>query len=534
MTTGYRKEMNTRKHGRAGRRLASPRLDVSGITSPSWITKVIPESGPPPSDRHRKERTPSGRTHLTGGWWARIAYAVIDVICICLDATLAVYFRFVPSSFRNAFHQNGFGLSGDFPLSQYGAFLLLYVTLIVLFCQGQDLYRTPRMRPSWDETLRVVKAIALATLFLVGFIFLSGSKLVSREVVSVASLLNIIVLSAWRLWKRQFVIHRAAQGIGARNALIIGAGKVGQSLARQLEENKLLGFRFKGFLDSNHHTDPRLLGKIEDLAQVGRTEFVDDIFITIPSERELVKRVTLEAQRNRWNVKVVPELYDGLGWNAPLRYVGPFPMMDLHWESIPALGMVVKRVLDVVLAAIGLLLFAPLMVTVAVLVKLDSTGPILYRSPRVGRKGQIFSCYKFRTMMANADALKDGLRHRNERTGPFFKIADDPRVTHAGRFLRKYSLDELPQLWNVLKGDMSLVGPRPHPVDDCQQYSLDNLRRLEVKPGITGLWQVTARQDPSFETNMRLDLEYIENWSLWLDASILLKTMPALLKGLGE
>ena len=137
-------------------------------------------------------------------------------------------------------------------------------------------------------------------------------------------------------------------------------------------------------------------------------------------------------------------------------------------------------------------------------------------------------------MVANADALKDELRHLNERQGPFFKIGNDPRLTRVGRFLRKYSLDELPQLWNVLKGEMSLVGPRPHPVDDYEQYTLEHLRRLDVTPGITGLWQVSARHDPSFEKNMALDLEYIESWGPWLDLKILLRTVPAVFKGSGS
>jgi len=159
---------------------------------------------------------------------------------------------------------------------------------------------------------------------------------------------------------------------------------------------------------------------------------------------------------------------------------------------------------------------------------------MFYRSKRMGRKGRPFVCYKFRTMVADADFLKEGLRHLNERHGPFFKISGDPRITRLGRWLRKYSLDEVPQLWNVLKGDMSLVGPRPHPLDDYRQYHLEHLRRLDVEPGLTGLWQVTARQDPSFETNMALDLRYIETWNVWLDLKILWRTVGAVLEGEGQ
>lgn len=505
---------------------------VRQFPGPQTIGATTPGANVP--KRPRLERTSaSKRAYLKGGPWARFAYALIDVSFICLDAALAVYVRFVPGPSIGAFHEGRFGLSPQFPVLHYAAFLLLYVALIVLLCQAQDLYRTPRTRSARDETFRVIKAVSLSTLLLAAFVFLSGSNIVSRAVVLAMSVLDLVTLSAWRYWKRQFVIHRAAQGIGLRNALIVGAGAIGQALAQLIEENKLLGFKFKGFLDGDHHTDPRLLGKIEDLTRVARAEFADDIFITIPSERELVKRIAIDAQQNRWNVKVVPDLYDGLGWGAPLHFVGQFPVMDLHWQPIPALGLFVKRLLDVTLAAAGLVLFGPVMAIVGLLVKLNTPGPMLYRSPRVGRKGQLFTCYKFRTMVANADALKKNLRHLNERKGPFFKITNDPRVTPIGKFLRRYSLDELPQIWNVLKGDMSLVGPRPHTLDDYSQYDVDQLRRLEVKPGLTGLWQVTARKNPSFETTMRLDLAYIENWNLMLDAQLLLKTIPVVFHGDG-
>jgi exopolysaccharide biosynthesis polyprenyl glycosylphosphotransferase len=223
-----------------------------------------------------------------------------------------------------------------------------------------------------------------------------------------------------------------------------------------------------------------------------------------------------------------------LGWHAPIRHVGDFPMMDLYWKRIPATGLFFKRIFDLVFSTLFLIVFFPFLVFIAVWIKMDSPGPVLYRSRRVGEKGRTFTCYKLRTMVQNADELKEDLRRCNEREGPFFKISNDPRITRVGKYLRKYSVDEIPQLWNVLKGDMSLVGPRPHPLDDYARYSLDQFRRLDVKPGVTGLWQVTARQDPSFETNMELDLEYIEQWSLGLDFRILLRTPLMVTKGTGN
>ena len=177
-----------------------------------------------------------------------------------------------------------------------------------------------------------------------------------------------------------------------------------------------------------------------------------------------------------------------------LEYFGDLPVLRLHEEKAPTSGLFWKRVLDVTVSTLTLLVAAPLMAAIALAIKMASPGPVLYRAKRVGLKGRRFTCYKFRTMVANADRLKDGLRDCNERQGPCFKIAADPRITHLGRFLRRYSLDELPQLWNVVRGEMSLVGPRPHPLDDFEQYRLDHLRRLDVTPGITGLWQVTARR----------------------------------------
>ncbi len=463
-----------------------------------------------------------------------MAYVLTDVLFVCLNALGVFCIRFVPDAPRALIDLGSESLTSHPAAKEYVAFLVLYSALIVLSSQSQELYRTLRTRSDLDESLAVAKAVALATLLLTAFIYISGVKTVSRLVVGFSGVLNILTLAAWRFCKRRLLEHRVRRGIGARNVLIVGAGRIGQALALHLEKNRQLGYAFKGFLDQDHSGDARMLGKIEDLEQVARAQFVDDIFITIPSERQLVKDIALKARQNRLGVKVVPDLYDGLAWNAPILHVGDFPVMELYWEPIPAIGLWIKRVLDLSFSLFGLLVLSPFLMVLAIAVKLDSPGPIFYGSKRVGKKGRIFTCYKFRTMVANADDLKDKLRHLNERNGPFFKISNDPRVTRVGRFLRKYSLDELPQLWNVLMGDMSLVGPRPHPVDDYKQYNLEHLRRLDVKPGITGLWQVTARQHPSFEMNMALDLEYIENWSLWLDIRILLRTMQCVLRGDGQ
>jgi exopolysaccharide biosynthesis polyprenyl glycosylphosphotransferase len=260
---------------------------------------------------------------------------------------------------------------------------------------------------------------------------------------------------------------------------------------------------------------------------------VDEVIITMPFMHSQVRRAVIQARLNNLDVKIVPDLYGSLVQGATLEHLGHVPVMSLGAQPIPVFGMILKRAMDVIGSAIGLALFSPVALAIAVAIKLDTAGPVHYHAWRVGKKGRKFVCYKFRTMLQNADALKDALGHLNEREGATFKITNDPRITRVGRFLRKYSLDELPQLWSVLKGDMSLVGPRPHPLDDYDKYDLEHLRRLDVTPGLTGLWQVTARRDPSFEKNVVLDVEYIENWSLRMDLTILFRTLAVVVAGSG-
>lgn len=428
----------------------------------------------------------------------------------------------------------GIGTETQFALlDEHLIFLFLYATLIVLFCQGQGLYHTLLWRSALDEALAIAKAVAIATTAIVFCIYVANVNSISRLVLGSTTVYTIAFLSAWRYYRRKAVERRVEQGHGVRNALIVGAGKVGQELAGYLRQHKQLGLAVQGFLDVKQHLDGPLLGSIDDFPRVIRSHFIDVVFITIPAEREIVKNVAIAAREQRLDVKVVPDLYDGLGWRAPVEYVGDLPVLALHQQPIPTLGLFAKRIIDVVASAIGLIVLSPLFAVIAFAVKLDSPGPVFYRAMRVGKKGRKFVCYKFRSMVQNADGLKAELRHLNEREGPIFKIQNDPRLTRVGRLMRKYSLDELPQLWNVFKGEMSLVGPRPHPVDDYEQYSLEHLRRLDVTPGITGLWQVSARTDPSFEKSMALDLEYIENWDIWVDIKILIRTVGVVFKGSG-
>ena len=280
--------------------------------------------------------------------------------------------------------------------------------------------------------------------------------------------------------------------------------------------------------------DADVIGDMRNCLSLARSLFVDEIFFSVPADKHLVIGMVEEARIAGIDVRVVPDLYDGLAWNARVEYIGQFPTIPLHRRDFPIGGILMKRVLDITVASIALIVGLPVMLAIAIAVRLDSEGSILYKAQRIGRKGRAFPCFKFRTMVRDADQLKADLEHMNERDGVLFKIAKDPRITRVGRVLRKYSLDELPQFYNVLKGDMSLVGPRPPMAAEVERYDLSHLRRLDVLPGITGLWQVEARQDPSFDSYISLDTAYVENWSLRLDLRILARTVGVVLSGTGS
>jgi exopolysaccharide biosynthesis polyprenyl glycosylphosphotransferase len=348
-----------------------------------------------------------------------------------------------------------------------------------------------------------------------------------------AGVLHFGALSMWRGQSAR--LNRFMQPRGdVRNVLIVGAGGVGRRVASYLAGHPEEGRTLYGFLDNDRPLGNGVMGRVSDLARIARTGFVDEVILAAPQDRMMTVQVVREAERLRLDVEIVPDLFGCRPVGAEIEQVGELPVITLHAERLPALSLVLKRVVDVIGAGLALMALSPLLAAIAALIKLDSRGSVLYCAQRAGRKGRRFRCYKFRTMVSDADALKDLLRQNNERAGPFFKIVDDPRITRLGRILRRYSLDELPQLWNVLKGDMSLVGPRPHPLDDVAGYEIEHLARLDVMPGITGLWQVTARRDPSFQRGMELDREYIRTWSLGSDLRILLRTLLAVVQGSGS
>ncbi len=427
-------------------------------------------------------------------------------------------------------HVRLFEYAAGAPVSLLGI-ALLHAALITLMGYTEGLHTGDSNQ---REQARILgKSVLWATTLLCFAYGLQGAPWATSGLFCGAGLLHFGALWTWR-WQSARQGRRAPTSGDVRNVLIVGAGSVGQRVASYVERHPEAGRAVCGFLDSERPLSNKVIGRVNDLARLARTGFVDEVILAAPHDRGLTPQVLREARRLRLDVKIVPDLFGCKPAGREVERVGDLPMICLHAERLPAVGLVLKRVVDVMGAGLALAMLSALLAAIAGLIKLDSPGPVFYSAQRAGRKGRLFRCYKFRTMVSNADALKEHLRESNQRSGPFFKIADDPRITRLGRFLRRYSLDELPQLWNVLKGDMSLVGPRPHPLDDFAAYEIEHLARLDVTPGITGLWQVSARRDPSFQRGMELDREYIRTWSLRSDLRILLRTFLAVARGSGD
>ncbi len=411
--------------------------------------------------------------------------------------------------------------------------------LSIAFLHGVliSLFNSPGVMRIADADLHkqmqaLAKAIFWGTLVLSVALQMQGySTLISAAIWSVG-MLHFGALWGWR-WAERDAQQRGVRTVrGARNVLIVGAGALGRRIASYVSNHPEMDRSVCGFLDDRKPLGNGIVGRTRDLMELARAGFVDEVILAPPHDQELTLRMLKIARQLHLDVKLAPELF-GCEPGVPER-LGSIPLISLHEQKLPVRGLLLKRLLDLAGAGTALILVLPALLAIAILIKIDSPGSVLYKAPRAGRKGRPFPCYKFRTMVKDADCRKESLREQNQRKGPFFKITDDPRVTKIGQFLRRYSLDELPQLWNVLRGEMSLVGPRPHPLDDVSAYSIEHLARLDVVPGITGLWQVTARQDPSFETGMNLDIEYIHFWSLGMDLRILLKTAGVVLRGSGN
>ena len=457
-------------------------------------------------------------------------YALIDVACIFLSFYVVLLLRPKTVPFTISLH--GF-FSPDNP---FRLLFLLWTPVALFFHQVHGLYQTHREQLEGLEILEVIKSTAISILVIIVLVYIFRIQDFPRSVMFLNAAGIAALCSIWRIFKKQVVTYLAQQGYNNFNTVIIGAGKVGTLLAEEIKKRPGLGINIVGFLD-DHKSGTfgsgqwPVLGRIEDFSTIVRKSFIRKIFITIHNS-DLFVRVLEEARLLGIAVRVVPQGYEWMS-RAALRYnVGIIPVLEYSDVSVNY-HLRFKRFFDFTLTFAATLFLLPVVMVMALLIKLDSPGPVFYKSRRYGCRGRIFYMYKFRSMVCNADDMLADLKEKNEVDGPIFKIRKDPRITQLGAFLRKYSLDELPQLFNVIKGDMSLVGPRPLPVEQIEKEDLQQLKRLEVRPGITGLWQVRGRSDLSFVRLVKWDIWYINNWSFGLDLYILLQTMPVVLRGKG-
>ncbi|HUX45606.1 MAG TPA: sugar transferase [Terracidiphilus sp.] len=425
----------------------------------------------------------------------------------------------------------------DREMSVLLAMLCGFTIVLILTSRRLRLYAPTRLTSFLHEQRLSFQACFRSGLLLVSALYVTNASHIPRAVILITVGLVTVSLGLRRLVYRMMLYRRFDRGQDTRNVMIVGTSPEAHALRHHLESIRHLGYTFKGFIDMPGTETPAatrdVVGTLETLFQHARKQFVDEIFFTAPCEREMVQDALEKARIHGIDLRLIPDMYGGLVWNSPIEYIGQFPTVPLHRGQAPGMALVLKRMMDITFSALVLAVLSPALLAIAIAIKLDSRGPVFYASERLGKKGRVFRCLKFRSMVSDAEKRLADVMHMNERAGGLFKISKDPRMTRFGRLLRRYSLDELPQFLNVLRGEMSVVGPRPPIASEVREYKPNHLRRLDVMPGITGLWQVQGRQDPSFDSYVSLDVTYIENWSLWLDIKIIVRTVGVVLEGTG-
>ncbi len=463
-----------------------------------------------------------------------IGLVVSDVLLINVAFGLAYWLRYEVQLIRPIEEPN---------YVPFGAYLPAAALLTALLLVAYKLERVydQRRGASWlDEVYAIFSGTLIGIAALTIFYFYFRPLVYSRLMFGYTAVLIIAMLSLGRLITRSLLNRLRRRGIAIDRVLIVGAGEVGRTIMRNVVAQPELGYQVVGFVDDDpakQSTDIgrfRALGGTEDLLRAIEEEAVDEVIVTLPwtSHRKIVN-IMSHCEHRGVRAKIVPDLFQMKLNRVDVDEINGIPLIGVKEVSIRGWNLAVKRVLDVALSLLSLIILSPLLLIIAIIIRRDSPGPVLFRQTRVGRNGKLFTFYKFRSMHWDAEKIRPQLADLNEATGPLFKIRDDPRLTRMGRFLRRTSLDEWPQLYNVLRGDMSLVGPRPAIPSEVEQYRDWHRKRLEVSPGVTGLWQVSGRSELTFDEMVMLDLFYAENWSLWLDLKILAKTIPTVILGTG-
>ncbi len=427
-------------------------------------------------------------------------------------------------------------VSDEGPGTSNAAWIAISVVMTPVAFGFYSLYERDRRQiaiSTLDEIRDVLNALGIACFvqLVVGYGF-GLDALLPNEALTVFFfwLFGLALVPSLRALLRSQVIPRAVM---PQNTVILGAGMVGQTIARKILKHPEYNVRIVGFLDdAPEHLDPALasipmLGAESDLVDVIRQLHVQRVLLAFSRRtHEDVLEVVRNAGLRDVHVSIVPRYFEIIAANVGVGVIEGIPVLELPEVELSRFARWSKRAFDLALTIPALVILTPFLFFVAIAIKLDSRGPVFFRQPRRGRQDHVFRIYKFRTMRSDAESLRDGLVTRNESDGPLFKIRDDPRVTRVGRFLRRWSMDEVPQLLNVLRGEMSLVGPRPFVVYEDDMIDGWARRRLDLTPGITGVWQVLGRNDIGYDEMVKLDYLYVTNWSLWWDIKLALQTIP--------
>ncbi|MFK7805815.1 MAG: sugar transferase [Anaerolineae bacterium] len=434
------------------------------------------------------------------------------------------------------------------PVETYHAFtsyipqLRLYFVLIILAFWQNLVWRRRRGELFADEMIRVLNAVSMATAVMIVYIFVTQPLPFSRLFWAFVplSLLSLILIG--RILRKLILQVLYSSGRATDKVLLIGKGETGRSVLRTLIARKDLGFSLIGYMHDGQSNDLGVIGSripdkgaFDNLSKV-LLEHADlhTVFIALPGNMyEDVMRLIRICRNSGVRVQVAPDLFQLSLSRVESISMGGIPILSMREIRISFFERFIKRFLDLFITLLIAIPVGIICLFIAIAIRLDSHGPVIYRAKRVGQGGRDFVMYKFRSMIVGADAEKPALQQMNEKEGPIFKIREDPRLTRVGRFIRRLSLDELPQLYNVLLGEMSLVGPRPPIREEVEQYQAWHRQRLLVRGGVTGLWQVSGRSDLTFDEQALLDIYYIENWSLSLDLRILVQTIPYTLFGRG-
>ncbi len=422
----------------------------------------------------------------------------------------------------------------------YGPFAALLVIVSLLSYRFSAIYPYKPGRSLVEETYTIGTATTLAVVILSGINLIYEPLSYSRLLFLYTAVFVTLYLGTSRFLIGQLRSYLRSYGIGVRQVLLVGAGDVGRMVMRTAVARPELGYQVVGFLDDNPvrgQTDIgpyRALGPTANFQQVIEQEIIDNVIICLPWEsHEIIQQLVYTCEQKQIRAQIVPDYFHLTKNQVQVEDFNGIPLLSTRDLSIQGWNYIVKRTVDILLSALTVLLAWPVMAAIALAIRLDSPGAIIYQQTRIGKNGKPFACYKFRSMVADADARRHEIDSFNEASGPLFKMRNDPRQTRVGRLIRRLSLDELPQIYNVMRGEMSIVGPRPNLPSEVDAYEEWHKKRLAASPGITGLWQVSGRSDLTFDEMVLLDIYYVENWSLALDLHILLRSVPAVLRARG-